>query len=227
MVQAIKTGDQAISFFAKHGTNMPIKFLNCNRKPVPPAHYRPYDLIVIEDEKALDREYFTISAQGVVQVTNEKDKVKRASKQKKAPPPTEFLSLSDWMQQQTMFNVLTSMNFFKHYLISKVFGLWKGNVRYRTYIKTRHELSKSLIQARPDYQHAYMDINRILYDMQVKTTYYVFRGQKNYDIEDFNTDQVKHRNDTKTHYNEKVEEIISKKLTSLIKDITDSRTISD
>lgn len=32
MVQAIKTGDQAISFFAKHGTNMPIKFLNCNRK---------------------------------------------------------------------------------------------------------------------------------------------------------------------------------------------------
>jgi len=68
MVQAIKTGDQAISFFAKHGTNMPIKFLNCNRKPVPPAHYRPYDLVVIEDEKALDREYYTISAQGVVQV---------------------------------------------------------------------------------------------------------------------------------------------------------------
>jgi hypothetical protein len=51
MVQAIETGDQAISFFAKHGTNMPIKFLNCNRKPVPPAGYRPYDLIVIEDEK--------------------------------------------------------------------------------------------------------------------------------------------------------------------------------
>jgi hypothetical protein len=66
MVQAIKTGDQAISFFAKHGTNMPIKFLNCNRKPVPPAHYRPYDLVVIDDEKALDREYFSISAQGVV-----------------------------------------------------------------------------------------------------------------------------------------------------------------
>ena len=68
------------------------------------------------------------------------------------------------------------MNFFKHYLINKVFGLWKGNVRYRTYNKTRLELSKSLIQARPDYQHTFMDINRILYDMQVKTTYFVFRG---------------------------------------------------
>jgi hypothetical protein len=150
MVQAIRTGDQAISFFAKHGTNMPIKFLNCNRKPVPPAHYRPYDLIVIEDEKALDREYFTISAQGVVQVQNDK-KRRKGGKSGNAPTPTEFLSLSDWMQQQTMFNVLTSMNFFKHYLISKVFGLWKGNVRYRTYTKTRQLLAKQLIQARPDY----------------------------------------------------------------------------
>lgn len=66
MVQAIKTGDQAISFFAKHGTNMPIKFLNCNRKQVAASMFRPYDLIIIEDEKALDKEYFTISAQGVV-----------------------------------------------------------------------------------------------------------------------------------------------------------------
>jgi hypothetical protein len=115
-----------------------------------------------------------------------------------------------------MFNVLTSMNFFKHYLISKVFGLWKGNVRYRTYTKTRQLLAKQLIQARPDYQNTYIDINRILYDMQVKTTYFIFRGQKNYEIEDFNTDQVKHRNDTKAHYNEKVEEIINKKLTTLI-----------
>jgi len=45
--------------------NMPIKFLNCNRRPVPTANYRPYDLVVEEDEKKLDREYYTISAQGV------------------------------------------------------------------------------------------------------------------------------------------------------------------
>jgi dynein heavy chain len=147
MVQAIKTGDQAISFFAKHGTNMPIKFLNCNRKQVAASMFRPYDLVIIEDEKALDKEYFTISAQGVVQVFNEKRKRKGAN----AATPTEFLSLSDWMQQSTMFNVLTSMKFFKHYLIGKIFGLWKGNVRYRTYQKTRQQLAKSLIQARPDF----------------------------------------------------------------------------
>ena len=60
------------------------------------------------------------------------------------------------------------MKFFKHYIIGMVFGLWKGNVRYRTYQKTRQQLAKSLIQARPDFQSTYMDVNKILYDMQVK-----------------------------------------------------------
>lgn len=138
--------------------------------------------------------------------------------------PTEFLSLSDWMQQQTMFNVLTSMNFFKNYLIGKVFGLWKGNVRYRTYTKTRLKLSQELIQARPDYQPTFMEINRILYDMQCKTTYQVHKNQKNYEIEDFNQDQQKHRGDTKTHYNEQVQLIIETKLTNLISAIQKSRT---
>lgn len=49
---------------------MPIKFLNCNRKPVGPAEFRPYDLVVTQtqDPKELELEYFTVSAQGVVQV---------------------------------------------------------------------------------------------------------------------------------------------------------------
>lgn len=42
---SIKTGEQAISFFAKYGSNMPIKFLNCNRAKVGPADFRPYDLV--------------------------------------------------------------------------------------------------------------------------------------------------------------------------------------
>ena len=38
LLMQIKTGEQAISFFAKYGSNTPIKFLNCNRKPIPPDH---------------------------------------------------------------------------------------------------------------------------------------------------------------------------------------------
>lgn len=118
--------------------------------------------------------------------------------------------MSDWMQQQTMFNVLTSMDFFKNYLISKVFGRWKGNVRYRTFIKTREKLSKNLIQARPDYQKTFIEVNRVLYEMRNKFTYQVHRTQKNYELDDFVADQKKHREETKAHYSEKVDEIILK-----------------
>ena len=45
---SIQTGEQAISFFAKYGSNMPIKFLNCNRREVGPADFRPYDLVTTQ-----------------------------------------------------------------------------------------------------------------------------------------------------------------------------------
>jgi len=61
MLNSIKTGTQAIAFFAKHGESMPIKFLNCNRMIVKPSQFRPYDLEVMTDPKLLNTEYFTIS----------------------------------------------------------------------------------------------------------------------------------------------------------------------
>jgi dynein heavy chain len=98
--------------------------------------FRPYDLTVVVDEKELRDEYFTVSAQGVVHICPEKG-VPGKKISKFDAVPTEFFSLSDWMQQSTMFNVLTSMKYFKHYLIGKVFGLWKGNVRFKMYNRTR------------------------------------------------------------------------------------------
>ena len=62
MLIQILSGEQAISFFAQHGNATPIKFVNCNRAPVPPQLFRPYDLSVTLDEKELREEYFTISA---------------------------------------------------------------------------------------------------------------------------------------------------------------------
>jgi len=45
---SIKTGEEAISFFAKYGNTTPIKFINCVRiETNNPAIFRPYDLIVI------------------------------------------------------------------------------------------------------------------------------------------------------------------------------------
>lgn len=99
LLSQIETGEQAIAFFAKHGHNTPIKFVNCKRKPVPLDQFRPYDLVKIDPDdenakKALESEYFTISAQGVVHVIQEKGRRGAQSE----VIPTEFLSLSEWMQ---------------------------------------------------------------------------------------------------------------------------------
>jgi len=184
LLTQIMTGEQAISFFAKHGHNTPIKFVNCKRKEVSGDQFRPYDLVKIDgDEKALEGEYFTISAQGVVQIIVDRAK-------KNAVIPTEFLSLSEWMQQSTMFNVLTSMKFFKHYIIGKVFALWKGNVRFKMFNRTRQNLAKNLIFMRPAFLSSYMEVNKSLFEMQTKKTFWVPSGSKQYELtEFFNNDQ--------------------------------------
>jgi dynein heavy chain len=136
--------------------------LNCNRAIVPLDEFRPYDLSVVK-EKQLEDEYFTISSHGVVHVCPDKTKRQRMLDSSIPEPiPTEFFSLSDWMHQSTLFNILSSMKFFKHYLIGKVFGMWKGNVRHKMFIKTRQQLAKNLIYSRPAFVPAFMEINRML-----------------------------------------------------------------
>lgn len=75
ILKTIRTGDVAISFFAKYGNTTPIKFINCIQK-VNSEVFRPYDLEVIssnenQKESAYD-EYYTISAHGIVKVYSER-----------------------------------------------------------------------------------------------------------------------------------------------------------
>lgn len=97
--------------------------------------------------------------------------------------------MSEWMQQSTMFNVLTSMKFFKHYIIGKVFALWKGNVRFKMYNRTRTALARNLIQTRPAFLQGFMDINKTLYEMQTLKTFCVPKGGKLQELADFVADQ--------------------------------------
>ena len=106
----IKTGEDAISFFAKYGNTTPIKFINCVRAEAKNlTDFRPYDLISIslsENQKELTLlEYYTISANGIVHVWT--DKGKRLSGQ--GETSTEVISLSDWMHESTMFNIITNI----------------------------------------------------------------------------------------------------------------------
>lgn len=46
----IKTGENAISFFAKYGSNTPIKYIRCIWSDPGPLKFRPYDLVVVSEE---------------------------------------------------------------------------------------------------------------------------------------------------------------------------------
>jgi hypothetical protein len=46
VLNSIRTGEDAISFFAKYGNTTPIKFINCVQI-VDPDRFRPYDLKVV------------------------------------------------------------------------------------------------------------------------------------------------------------------------------------
>jgi len=127
-----------------------------------------------------------------------------------------------------MFNVLTSMKFFKHYLIGKVFALWKGNVRFKMYNRTRQNLARNLIQTRPAFQSEYMGIQKTLYEMQSQKTYAVPKQGKPYElVRDFIDMQKSQRDTVKEHYNARVDEIISKRLAVLVAAVSESRTLKE
>lgn len=74
-----------------------------------------------------------------------------------------------------------------------------------------------------------MDINKTLYEMQAQKTFAVPKGGgKAYElVRDFVDLQKQNRDTVKEHYNAKVDEIISKRLASLVAAVSDSRTLKE
>jgi len=141
-----KSGEDAIAFFARHGNETPIKFVYCNRVSSP-GQYRPYDLVVVS-RKQVEPEHFMISASGVVHVL--------------PGAPSEFSTLAEWTHSSQLFNILRSIRFFKHYLITKMFQLWRRNVRFRLFAKQRKHVCNSLFMARPSFSRHLIEVNKTL-----------------------------------------------------------------
>jgi len=96
-----------------------------------------------------------------------------------------------------MFNVLTSMKFFKHYIVGKVFSLWKGNVRFNMYNRTRQNIARNLTQTRPDFLNSFKEISQGLYVMREKETFSVPKGSKFPELTDFVSEQKTYRESAK------------------------------
>ncbi|CAD7972922.1 unnamed protein product [Amoebophrya sp. A25] len=133
-IQGIQTGDDAISFFARNSATTRLKIVYCNRMPPSPVEFRPYDLIAVP-EKKVNGEYFTISPTGIVHC--------------QPGQASEYLSIPEWISESLTYNVLASMNTFKNYAASKIFGTWRKNARYDVYLEKRRQLAKKLFLVKP------------------------------------------------------------------------------
>lgn len=146
-------GDDAINFFAQYGANSPIKFVHLVRANK--GHdFPPYDLVVVNPREC-SGDYYLMSSAGLVHVCHGE--------------PSEFTPLSEWMRQSTMFNMLQSIRFFKCYLHSKCFKLWRDNVRYKLFCQQRRKLSHRLFLAKESFAGPYVELRRHMIDMQVLT----------------------------------------------------------
>jgi hypothetical protein len=128
----LRTGEDVISYFALRGATGPLKVIYLNRAQNAHA-FRPYDLVPVPRQRA-GVEHFTMSAAGVV-VINPK-------------LPSDFQSLSEWTRCSTLYNVVSSIGFFKHFLICKMLRNWRRSIRFKLYMVQRKKLAARLFLAK-------------------------------------------------------------------------------
>jgi dynein heavy chain len=146
----LRTGDDAVSYFTSHRSDRdPIKFVYLNRARTGDV-FRPYDLEVVPRELA-DPEHFTLSFSGIVHVRTD--------------GPSEFISLEDWMKQSTHFNMLSSIKYFKHFLVLKYFKVWRSHVRYQLYCQKRERIQNKLFLAKDTFLPSLLEVSKQCVEM--------------------------------------------------------------
>ena len=150
----LKKGKDAISFFAKYGNTTPIKYIHC--VPSQTKYFSPYELDIVHNESDLTKvsQYYTISFSGILHIFSSMQTRPRLKNER----PTEFISLSDWMKESTQFNIISNIDFFRHYLIVKIFRSWSKNVKFRCFRRTREKLRREVLYCKPLFAGALLEV---------------------------------------------------------------------
>ena len=121
------------------------------------------------------------------------------------------------MHESTLFNIITNISFFKSYTLTKIFGIWKKNVRYKNFLKIRQKLVRDAFIAKPTFAENIMEINRCLYDLgQNKTIFNKITENKSWDMKvEFNIEQ----DQTRKMANSQYENIIANKMTVVVRKV--------
>ncbi|OEH75824.1 hypothetical protein cyc_04028 [Cyclospora cayetanensis] len=143
----VKTGLDAVKFFARHGNTTKTKFLFCNRAPTAPLVFEPYRLVVVPPNQ-VNPEHFTLSATAVMHICPGK--------------PTECFRQDEWMRQAFVYSLLRTLSFFKTFVTRKVVSLWVHASRKHAFEERREMLCKTLFIAKPTYCDYLSKIHKVL-----------------------------------------------------------------
>lgn len=151
ILENLRTGDDAVKYFATSNGAGPIKFVYCIRERIGDL-YRPYNLIIVDQTEAVTaEEYYTVCSNGVVSMAKNQ--------------PSEFYTLSEWMKFSTIFRILSTMKFFKYFLSAKNFDSWKNNVRYKLFTSKRKSLSEVLFLSKTSFSPSLLSVKSQLCEM--------------------------------------------------------------
>lgn len=217
----LKDGEDAIAFFAKYGNTTPIKFIHCikNKDGV----FNPYKLSIVHNANDLAKvdEYYTVSPSGIVLIYSSSQINKKEKFMNKTP--TEFISLSDWMRESTLFNILSNIDFFKNYLTSKVLRSWRENVKKTLFKKTREKIRNNVFYCKPQFVNSVFEIKSCLTNvLNFELVNFSQYQQKKVDFEEFKSTQKDVRTKVSKEFEIIFEEILAN-INRLINSITNTK----
>ena len=156
IMKKITNGEKAVQFFAMYGNTTPTKFIFCEKVDHTNEHiYSPYDLKVVPRDK-IGKDYFIVTPTGISHAYP----IDEANRREKVPElAAEFYTLSEWMYQSTLFNILRKINYFKQYLSFKLFSMWRNFNRFKKFQSVRKQLSEKLFLSKPAFVEKMIQAN--------------------------------------------------------------------
>lgn len=195
LIRGLQTAEDAIAFFSANGSKSDVKYILLNRKGRK-LEFRPYDLLVVPNGSE-DPEHYIMSATGVVHVS--------------PGSPSSVVSLSEWMRESSLFNVLRKIPFFKNYLLSKALFRLYQNYRSKKYSATRKKLAKDFLLTTHTFSGHGLDLCKTAFELStVPVIVYEPQGKHDYFVDEFSLQQSKQRQKAAGSFNNTVEKIEGK-----------------
>ena len=162
-----QTGREVVEEFVKGNFLGEFKFAFLNSAPS--VRYNPYNLVVVPEEE-VNPEHYVISSNCVLHVNPH--------------GPSETQSLAEWYREMCLFKAISSIGFFRNFLVTKMFKKWKDIKKLSHFLRVEAEIERSLLANVPSFGSALLRISHLLQDLG-KVTFLPFQVNFSYPLDEF------------------------------------------